>query len=474
MAWFTSAMRTLQAVEPLAMLLQSIRSEMHHSASINQSQEIFEAEKEQAYTMHAKEMQTSNRLHKESISQAKDIYEREFATAVEMHEKETILANYLNDIGLWSSRVQHSDNKKYTLSLFQQELNHAQNVSRKENIRDTIVQESQRAQAIMIVDTLMFGCCFSVLVEGSLPVGTGETLVAAFSFTLGTALACLIFSVWFAMNLQSRIAKYVISDPNAKYGPAEGKKMTFKEYFRQFCKPVYKLTHGFMWLGTIALIINGTLLISAKFAVTHKSHTSTFVFVVVQSLCLLGLSLFLFVHTPRLRVRSGGDDYSLYEKFVSDLRRELEVTEHESLSCDECQLPVNLFMYCTKTGARHMTQHVCEKCGFNIRRHLFCPQTGEKHLGPSEPSTVHVGATMRHRHHHRTPHREQLYTPESDDVTQTDDYDAVGISEQPDQWFGRCASTGDSTPPSPAAVRASPLVGSLVPPTSIPPAYTIH
>eukprot|EP01064_Diplonema_japonicum_P023208 TRINITY_DN33654_c0_g1_i1.p1 TRINITY_DN33654_c0_g1~~TRINITY_DN33654_c0_g1_i1.p1 ORF type:complete len:464 (+),score=63.05 TRINITY_DN33654_c0_g1_i1:56-1447(+) len=460
MAWLRATLGAMDAVEPVAMIVQAVQSEIHHRQSMGQEQELHDKEIEKTVELSGKELKVGNELHRETIRQAQEIHDKEHRFSWDLYKSDRALTNRLHHISLWVQRHLHLDNMKYTLRLFRQELDHAQNVSRKENIRDTLVQESQRAQAIMIVDTLMFGCCFTVLIEGNLPEGSGETLVVAFSLTLSVALACLIFSVSFAMNLQSRITKYVISDPNALYGSGKGlSKYTFKEYFEKFCKPVYKLTHVFMWLGTVALIVNGCILVGAKFAITHGSPTSTFLFVVSQALCLLGLSMFLFVYTPKLGVVTKDNDFKKYETFVTKLDEELIASDKGVSTCEDCNLPFKGYSFCPQTGLKHGGQKLCSECGFNIKVHMFCTKTGERHS---------VGRPSRHENPEATPmHAEdrrsqRLYTPEPDTPDGLDE----GITIQPPSSPRR---TSGSLPPSPRPnplQHLSPLLGAA--PSALP------
>ena len=296
----------------------------------------------------------------------------------------------LHDVSMWAQRLLHSDNKKYTLKLFRKELEHAQNVSRKENIRDTMVQESQRAQAIMIVDTLMFGCCFGVVIEGNLPPDTDEAVVIAFSLSLGAAFTFLIISVWFAMNLQSRIAKYRISDPlNVLYGKRGRQLSNFRSYFSRYCKPVYRLTHAFLWFGTVALLMNGAILVASKFSYTNASPTAAGCFIITTAICILTLSVLLWMYNPKIKRLKIEDeeDFRSFKEFVASMEDELTRHDHE---CKKCRLPTDIFKYCPTTGTRHPSSNVCPHCNIPRESFTFCPTTGESHnLSPQEtnPST---------------------------------------------------------------------------------------
>eukprot|EP00755_Sulcionema_specki_P008294 Sspe_Gene.40520::Locus_19582_Transcript_1_1_Confidence_1.000_Length_1556::g.40520::m.40520 len=385
----------LDVFEPLLALLQLLRAERHHKEgvsqaashhkeSMDQAKEMHDVELRQATELTQKELNEANKLHREAIHQALTQHEREVRLTKEIYQREHDLTNYLHDLSMWAQSRLHTDNKKYTLQLFSKELAHAQNISRKENIRDHLVQESQRAQAIMIVDTLMFGCCFGIIIEGQLPASTDSALVVAFSSCLALSLSFLIVSVWFAMNLQSRITKFKIADPNVRYGLKQHHFSSFSKYYDHYCKPVYRLTHIFMWIGTVMLLITGVILIGCRLALDHKNHRAASVFALSLAVCILVLAGLLFAFNPKLertRAREDEDDYKDYENFIRDMRRQLLSHDQE---CPDCRLPMDVFHFCPSTGQAHTVVNVeyCDECHFQTNRFQFCPVSGKAHPEP--------------------------------------------------------------------------------------------
>eukprot|EP01061_Rhynchopus_euleeides_P021248 TRINITY_DN34651_c0_g1_i1.p1 TRINITY_DN34651_c0_g1~~TRINITY_DN34651_c0_g1_i1.p1 ORF type:complete len:605 (+),score=153.96 TRINITY_DN34651_c0_g1_i1:119-1816(+) len=399
-AWLASAITGLtglaDVLEPLA-LLQVYQSQRYHREAMSQERTLHDDAVRESLGMHKeelsksseltqKELSAANALHREALRQAETLFSRETDLARDIMRKDHELTNSLHDVSMWAQRLLHSDNKKYTLKLFRKELEHAQNVSRKENIRDTMVQESQRAQAIMIVDTLMFGCCFGVIIEGNLPPETDEALVIAFSISLSIAFTFLIISVWFAMNLQSRIAKYRISDPtNVLYGKRGRQLSNFRSYFGRYCKPVYRLTHAFLWFGTVALLMNGAILVGCKFSYTNKSNTAAGLFIVTTAVCIFVLSFLLWLYNPKLRRSLKIEeeaDFRGFKDFVAQMEDDLTRHDHE---CKKCRLPTDIFKFCPTTGQSHPVSNVCPSCNIPRESFRFCPTTGDLHEihGPS-------------------------------------------------------------------------------------------
>eukprot|EP01060_Flectonema_neradi_P010815 TRINITY_DN178_c0_g7_i1.p1 TRINITY_DN178_c0_g7~~TRINITY_DN178_c0_g7_i1.p1 ORF type:complete len:514 (+),score=65.54 TRINITY_DN178_c0_g7_i1:46-1587(+) len=393
MPWYSAGMQIVEAFEPLA-LLQLIQAKYYHRESLQQEREFHKESLAEGFSIHEKEMakaseitqrelQEANRIHREAMAQAKDYHKKDVRLNNELLERDHELANCLHDISMWAQQYFHLDNKSYTLKLFTKELQHAQNVSRKENIRDNLVQESQRAQATMIVNTLMFGCCFAVMIEGNLPDGTPETVVICFSLALACSLGFLVISVWFAMNLQGRIAKYRISDPNVRYGRGKSRTQheTFHSYFQKHCKPVYRLTQFFLWLGTLALLVCGGLLMGSKFAITHNSPWGAAIFIIIQSFLIFAMAVLLVTYNPKLGVAKedfGNDerDFAGFQAFVKEMEDELKSHAHE---CPKCRMPMNIMVFCPSTGERHETNIVCNSCNLTKTKFKYCPATGIPH-----------------------------------------------------------------------------------------------
>ncbi|KAJ9472928.1 hypothetical protein DIPPA_18008 [Diplonema papillatum] len=394
-------------IEPVAML-QILQAKLYHGEALQQDQNLHSEALKEGFRLHEAEMaksveltqqelQEANRLHKESLEQASYYHTRETKQAKDIMDRDHELTNTLHDVSMWAQRLLHSDNKKYTLKLFKKELEHAQSVSRRENIRDTLVQESARAQATMIVNTLMVGCCFGIIVEGNLPSQTQPIVVIAFSLSLTLALSFLVISVWFAMNLQSRIAKYRISNPNVKYGKKKRQHSNFRSYYTTYCKPVYRMTHAFLWFGTISLLICGCIIMGARLAYTHDSPEAASIFMVCQCACILVLASLLCIYNPKLSKFTDKDDeedWNGYQDFVGAMEKELTQHDHE---CKACRLPVDIFEYCPVSGKHHPSSNICPNCNITMTSFKYCPATGKAHEVDS-PHTKHPS-----RHNRASP-----------------------------------------------------------------------
>eukprot|EP01063_Lacrimia_lanifica_P002131 TRINITY_DN1109_c2_g1_i1.p1 TRINITY_DN1109_c2_g1~~TRINITY_DN1109_c2_g1_i1.p1 ORF type:complete len:581 (+),score=206.82 TRINITY_DN1109_c2_g1_i1:83-1825(+) len=379
--WLASALSHVaylaDSVEPFA-LMGVYQSRKYHKEALEQDRELHGKEVKVAQDLTEKEMDQAAALHEEQLLQSKDFFRAEYHLANEIMHRDHTLQHSLHEASMWASRLFHADSKKYTLKLFEKELEHAQAVSRRESMRDHLVQESQRAQTIMIVNTLLVACVFGLLIEGNLPENSPQAAVTWYSITMGVSMNMLILSVWFSMNLQSRIAKYRIHGRNVvKYGKEGRVFSSFREYYKRYCKPIYRLTHCCLWVGMTSLIIAGAILLAAKFELHHGNGTASAFYIISQ-----GVLVFLLAAVSQMFGSVGQevkdyDDFADFEDFLS--KTKAENAAHDRV-CNLCHLPPTLYKFCSATGRPHHTSPPCPDCQMDPTATKHCPATGRRHV----------------------------------------------------------------------------------------------
>eukprot|EP01065_Artemidia_motanka_P029057 TRINITY_DN3499_c0_g1_i1.p1 TRINITY_DN3499_c0_g1~~TRINITY_DN3499_c0_g1_i1.p1 ORF type:complete len:520 (+),score=145.03 TRINITY_DN3499_c0_g1_i1:1225-2784(+) len=395
-AAMASTIAQMEQWEPVIALSQLVAAglamchdRLAHRETVQQATDHHSKELNQAADQHKKEMTQASALHSEEMAEALRFHREAFRAAERHHDKSMRQERLLFEKGGRRERHLHMDSKKYDLKLFEWELMHAQQVSAKETIRDTYVQESQRAQALMIVVTLMLGCCFGVVVEGRMPDSAPESLVIAFSFTLVGSLGALIVSLGFAMNLQARITKYRIHD-DVQYDPDGHRRRFargFTEFFEKHCKHVYNSTAVALWVGTVLLLANAAVHVGARLSVTYQSTTAMSVFVLGVGASLLLLACVHNRYSVLDSTPANWDpekDFNRFTQFVRNMTMELEGAEH---LCPKCGVSWELYEHCRHDGSRHRERDRYTKCR-QCRQYVtpdsmrFCPIDGQMHAEP--------------------------------------------------------------------------------------------
>eukprot|EP01062_Namystynia_karyoxenos_P034430 TRINITY_DN25248_c0_g1_i2.p1 TRINITY_DN25248_c0_g1~~TRINITY_DN25248_c0_g1_i2.p1 ORF type:complete len:593 (+),score=120.45 TRINITY_DN25248_c0_g1_i2:79-1857(+) len=339
----------------------------HHSEDLHQAGRAFDQAERALHVG----MEHASKLHEEQQQLERDLH----ADSMRMERQ-----------ALGAATKMHLDSKKYSLRLFHKELAHAQQVSRKETIRDSLVQEAQRAQAIMVVESLMLGLSITMLVEGEPSVSAPKAITLVYSIALYLALGLLTVALWFATNLQSKILKYKIHDPSVWYGAKQLQAPHFTVYYNMFCRGVYRLTCCTLWLGTGFLLTAGTVLLAA--VQKYDYHNIPAACVSIVGLLLLMTTLVVLV-TQYWEMKTGPSrppeaDFWEFERFIRETRREIHRYDDE---CDHCRLPTELYFFCPVLNRPHSDtrSNRCPDCHFEIGtadQYDKCPMTGLRHPTP--------------------------------------------------------------------------------------------
>jgi len=149
----------------------------------------------------------TNYLHREAISQNLRIHEAESNAAKEFHRVEMRQQNDQHSRGLLQSKVQHEEN-----------VDMEKRQAIRENLRDEWEQLTDKAETVLIVNTLMLGVSFGFLIEGLFPeeITVYAPLIPVIYLTLlAFTISSLLLSLRFAMVLRFRVGQTIVKEMRA-------------------------------------------------------------------------------------------------------------------------------------------------------------------------------------------------------------------------------------------------------------------
>jgi hypothetical protein len=144
------------------------------------------------------------------------------------------------------------------------EMSHAIEVARREALRDLWSQKNQLIQTLMVIDTVMFSCAFSLAVEATAPDATNMALLRIYSATTSCALGLLFLSIWLAVKLQARMASYDMHRPRLVYRCGQ-RHIDFPAFFECHGARLEVAAFGTFWVGTIVTVAASALYVSTIF-----------------------------------------------------------------------------------------------------------------------------------------------------------------------------------------------------------------
>ena len=143
---------------------------------------------EEARRLHHQDLKASVALHNHEIDVGQKMHNQEVKLACKLHDREKEMALAMHNIAL------------------QVELLHASC----ENIRDTAEQYISKISTFLLVETLLLGSLFTVIIEAELPQNTQNEmgwLVTLYALTSGISFMTLSSAVYLTYAVQERVLK---------------------------------------------------------------------------------------------------------------------------------------------------------------------------------------------------------------------------------------------------------------------------
>eukprot|EP00933_Yihiella_yeosuensis_P030111 TRINITY_DN23789_c0_g1_i1.p1 TRINITY_DN23789_c0_g1~~TRINITY_DN23789_c0_g1_i1.p1 ORF type:complete len:811 (-),score=113.17 TRINITY_DN23789_c0_g1_i1:75-2507(-) len=146
----------------------------------------------------------ANKLHKEELVQVLRIHEAESLVRQRYHSVETEADNHQHARETLQARYQH-----------EQDIDNERRVATRENIRDDWQMMSDRAETILVVNTLLLATSFYMIIEGRLPESAFHTMpMTAVSYfcSVSCSICLLVSSVRFAVVLRFRVGCTIVEE----------------------------------------------------------------------------------------------------------------------------------------------------------------------------------------------------------------------------------------------------------------------
>lgn len=177
----------------------------------------------------------------------------------------------------------------------------------REHSRDVWAQKNLTAQTLMIIDTLMFSCGFALIIEGMPPEQSPSWVLHMFSFCIGGALGTLFLSVWLAMKMQIRMAKFNVFD--AKHIYRCGKMhINFSAYYLCHCRQLTYWGFRLFYVGTFMLVLSASVVLVQRFISIYTNPSAGWLFMgilVVTVIAMVVLEVLLPANTRTAKTPLG-------------------------------------------------------------------------------------------------------------------------------------------------------------------------
>ena len=152
----------------------------------------------------------------------------------------------------------------------------AVDMARREAVRDVWQQRNELTQTLLIVATLLFGCAYTTLVDGSsrLPLEANKETVAAFSFFVSVSLLFLLLSIVILVALYRRISQYDIHRPLKRYAGCGRTHRDFNSYYKCHCDGLQRKAIFFFYVGSATTYVGCSVLLISKLLLWQHDNAS--------------------------------------------------------------------------------------------------------------------------------------------------------------------------------------------------------
>eukprot|EP00457_Paulinella_chromatophora_P008265 gb/GEZN01008296.1/.p1 GENE.gb/GEZN01008296.1/~~gb/GEZN01008296.1/.p1 ORF type:complete len:277 (-),score=21.15 gb/GEZN01008296.1/:470-1300(-) len=201
----------------------------------------------------------------------------------------------------------HSRSWAQAQSHNKQQIHRDTELARRESLRDIWGQRNQKLQTLMIVDTLMFGCGFAILIEGFPPQATPRWAILLYIVSLAFTIGSLFLSVWLCMKMQTRMTKYHIDDQYQAYSCGRFHR-DFDSYYNCHCAHLEERATNLYFFGAICLIVCATTLAASRLLLVYGNTVAAAAFITVSAGTLINLAVLPHLYPSETRLQKKAPD----------------------------------------------------------------------------------------------------------------------------------------------------------------------
>eukprot|EP01012_Entosiphon_sulcatum_P064795 TRINITY_DN93649_c0_g1_i1.p1 TRINITY_DN93649_c0_g1~~TRINITY_DN93649_c0_g1_i1.p1 ORF type:complete len:612 (+),score=73.39 TRINITY_DN93649_c0_g1_i1:23-1837(+) len=222
----------------------------------------------QAEVNHQRQEKLASKLHSEALGQAEIFHNQAIEQTKSFHEQTVAQTIEFHRQSIRQAKRIYSKQRMYD-----------ERLAAREARRDIWDQKTEKTGTLMVLNTLMFGCCFAIIVEGMPPTPLPGEWIALFACSLGLSFCSLFLSIIFGLSLQSTMSQYRIDRIGQRYSCGEHH-FNFNEFWYCHCSELSDYATWSFFAGTCFLAFTAALLLLLRFIYVFGSRASACILVV--------------------------------------------------------------------------------------------------------------------------------------------------------------------------------------------------
>lgn len=214
----------------------------------------------QSHTQHREELHTNNELTQQQIDESERQHQEQIDCTIDLHN------------------IQHTHNKRS---------------AEREGLRDLWAQYNQKNQTSIITLTLLFSCCFMIIVEGRLPLKVSTNILVVYSILISLQTIFITISLILVIKIQSRMTKFNIFDRYHVYDCGQ-RHETFSSYYEHHCKKIKSFSNKLSNAGLLCIFLSTNILWSSQLSKEYESKIACNISIIFN---IMGLFILIYALT---------------------------------------------------------------------------------------------------------------------------------------------------------------------------------
>lgn len=163
----------------------------------------------------------------------------------------------------------------------------------RESLRDELINQNSRYNIIMLCDTVCLGCVFTLVADGSPPVGTADVMIYLYVLSMGISIMLFSISLWCSVIVVRRLHEHTASllerklfaqcedlqtnwkfqlQHNLPTGPREMHLVNraYEKWLAQYLDPLGRASIHLMSIGVVTMFVTAGLLIHMTYLIEYE------------------------------------------------------------------------------------------------------------------------------------------------------------------------------------------------------------
>lgn len=211
----------------------------------------------------------------------------------QIHNREIDLNNILTQRQINESIRQHNEQIENSNNIHNIEHEHSLESASREGLRDVWAQYNQKNQTSILYVTLLYSCCFVIIIEGEIPTNISKEILIIYISVISLKMISITLSLILLLKIQSKMTRYNIFNRHHVYD-CGNQHPNFTSYYNHHCKKLKKYASLLSNFCLLLIYLSIIILWGSKIMIKFDSNQIMIVFILFNIIGLLIIILIMY------------------------------------------------------------------------------------------------------------------------------------------------------------------------------------